>query len=66
MYADAPIHADQNTYGLLLAVFGITSLPRQVSVNQVPVSDWKFDSVAKTLTLTVPASRTATEIVIGK
>jgi alpha-glucosidase len=48
------------------AVFGITSPPRQVSVNQVPVSDWKFDSVAKTVTLTVPASRTATEIVIGK
>ena len=48
------------------AFFGITGAPRQVSVNRVTVADWKFDAVAKTVTLTVPASSTATEILIGK
>jgi alpha-glucosidase len=46
--------------------FGMNGAPHGVAVNQQQISDWKFEAEAKTVTMTLPASRNAVEIQIQK
>ncbi|HZQ71039.1 MAG TPA: glycoside hydrolase family 31 protein [Terriglobales bacterium] len=45
-------------------MFGVSHSPTAVSVNGNRVSDWKFDSGREMLTLEIPQSSTASEIIV--
>ena len=46
--------------------FGLNSAPREVSVSGSKTREWRFDSAAKRLSVTVPASTAANQVLILK
>ena len=51
---------------LKIVVYGSTSAPRELSVNGKAISDSQFDSAQKTVTFTVPASNSTTEMLLQR
>ena len=61
----------QGTYkpwwnAMKIVFFGVSSAPHKVSLNGVSVSNWDFNSTAQAVTLTVPASTSGGEIIVGR
>lgn len=50
--------------GVEVEVFGVTRAPSAVMVGGSSTSDWKFDAQKKTVTIEVPLSAAATELVV--
>ncbi len=59
---EGPFRPWWNDYRVV--VFGAQAAPRQVSVGAKTFTAWKYDPVAHTVSLTVPVSRTAMDVMI--